>query len=90
MPNPTPAGVTATRRLADTLLDGQLDEYVKKRRTDGMSWRLISRDLLDEIKVDIHERTLWSWYPDLRSVDEREAQRRAKDPNADFNWDGDS
>lgn len=73
MPNPTPAGVTATQRLADTLLDGRLYEYVKERRDSGKSWRLISRDLLDDIKVDIHERTLWSWYPDLRGSDEREA-----------------
>lgn len=73
MPNPTPAGVTATRRLADTLLDGQLDEYVRQRREAHKSWRLISRDLLDEIKVDIHERTLWSWYPEYRSADDREA-----------------
>jgi hypothetical protein len=73
VPNPTPAGVTATRRLADTLLAGRLDEFVKTRRDAGMSWRLISRDLLRVTEVDVHERTLWSWYPDLRGGDEQEA-----------------
>ena len=65
MPNPTPASVTATRRLADTLLDGRLDDYVKERRDAGKAWRLISRDLLTDIALDIHERTLWSWYPEI-------------------------
>lgn len=75
MANPTPAGVTATRRLADTLLDSvmntSLDAYVAERRGRGMSWRLISRDLLDDIKVDVTERTLTSWYPELRDTAEK-------------------
>lgn len=71
MPNPTPAGPTATRRLVDTLLDGGLDAYVKRRRSEGMSWRRISQDLFAGIGVDVHERTLWSWYPELRGTDEQ-------------------
>lgn len=73
MPNPTPSGVTATRRLADTLLDGRLDAYVKERRDAGRSWRLISRDIFDEIHLDITDVTLRSWYPALRGNDDRQA-----------------
>lgn len=65
MPNPTPTGVTPTRRLADTLLDGRLDAYVAERRKAGRAWRLISRDLLDDTGVDVTEFTLRSWYPEL-------------------------
>lgn len=73
MPNPTPASVTATRRLADTLLDGRLDAYVQERREAGKSWRLIARDLLNDTGVDVIEKTLMSWYPELRGSDDRAA-----------------
>ena len=77
MPNPTPAAPTATRRLVDMLLvaDGGsgLDNYVKDRRAEGLSWRRISLDLLADIHVDVHERTLWSWYPELRDTGDQEA-----------------
>lgn len=69
VPNPTPASVTATRRLADTLLDGKLDQYVAERRAAGRSWRLITRDLLDDVEVDVTERTLRSWYPELADAE---------------------
>lgn len=67
MPNPTPIGVTPTRRLADTLLAdrGGLDDYVAERRKAGRAWRHISRDLLDDTGVDVTEFTLRSWYPEL-------------------------
>ena len=76
MPNPTPAGVTATRRLADTLLDGNLDAYVNERWQAGRSWRRIAQDLLHDIQVDITDKTLRSWYPQLRADagDEEAAQ----------------
>jgi hypothetical protein len=71
VPNPTPASVTATRRLADTLLDGGLDDYVRTRRGQGRAWRRIAMDLLADTKVDVSEQTLRSWYPELRGSDDR-------------------
>lgn len=61
MGNPTG---TTTKRLADVLLDGKLDEYVTERRAAGKSWRRITLDLRDDIGVDITHNTLRSWYPD--------------------------
>ena len=55
-----------TRRLADHLLDGKLDEYVRSRRAEGMAWRLIARDLWADIGVDVTYETLRSWFPEDR------------------------
>ena len=74
MPNPTPASVTATRRLLDTLLDGKLDEYVTERREAGRAWRRIALDLLNDVQVDVTDKTLMSWYPHLRNVGGSEQQ----------------
>jgi len=63
--NPT---ATTTRRLADVLLGGGLDEYVTQRRDAGKSWRRITLDLRDDIGIDITHNTLRAWYPDLPSV----------------------
>jgi hypothetical protein len=71
VPNPTPASITATQRLADVLLDGDLDGYVASRRAAGRSWRLIARDLLADVRIDVTEKTLRSWYPNL--AEDREA-----------------
>lgn len=64
----TAAPLTASRRLADLLLgdDGPLEEFVRSRRKDGRSWRLIERDLLDATnrEVDLTYETLRSWFPD--------------------------
>lgn len=65
MGNPTG---TTTRRLADVLLHGKLDEYVADRRAAGKSWRRITLDLRDDIQVDVTHNTLRSWYPDAPSV----------------------
>lgn len=56
--------MTATQRLADHLLKGQLTEYVTSRRTKGDSWRRISLDLRDDIGIDVTHETLRSWYAD--------------------------
>lgn len=65
MPTDAPASHTVTRRLVDELLDGDLDAYVEKRRRSGRSWRLIARDLRDDIGVDVTDRTLLTWYRDM-------------------------
>lgn len=58
--------VSLAQRLADTLLDGGLDEFVQSRRAVGRSWRLIARDLYEDTKVDVTYETLRGWYPDDR------------------------
>lgn len=55
---------TAIQQLADHLLDGQLEAFVRDRRAKGESWRRISLDLRDAVKVDVTHETLRSWYPD--------------------------
>lgn len=52
------------RRLADHLLDGKLDEFVRSRRAEGRAWRLIERDLWLETKgqIDVTFETLRAWY----------------------------
>jgi len=52
------------RRLADTLLEEGLTAFVESRRADGMSWRLIARDLREQTdcSVDVTEQTLRTWF----------------------------
>lgn len=59
--------ISPSRRLADVLLDGGLDEFVIERRRAGRSWRLIARDLLEATNVDVTYETLRSWYPEVVS-----------------------
>jgi hypothetical protein len=60
------AVATPTRRLADLLLGGSLDEFVLTRRREGRSWRLISRDIWETTdgELDITYETLRSWFAD--------------------------
>ena len=53
---------TATQRLLDHLLDGQLRTYVLERRNRGQSWRSISLALHDELAVDVTHETLRNWF----------------------------
>lgn len=61
-----PIAPTATHRLADSLLgdDGPLEDFVRIRRVDGRSWRLIARDLYERTEIDVTYETLRSWFPD--------------------------
>lgn len=63
-----PEVATPTRRLADLLLGGKLDDFVLTRRAEGRAWRLISRDLWEETdgELDVTYETLRSWFPDDR------------------------
>ena len=54
--------MTATQRLADHMLGGQLAEYVTTRREKGDSWRRIALDLRDDIGVDVTHETVRAWY----------------------------
>jgi hypothetical protein len=58
--------VTPTRRLADLLLEGGLEHFVRSRRAEDRSWRLIARDIWEasDGQVDVTHETLRSWFPD--------------------------
>lgn len=60
------------QRLADVLLPGGVDEFVRTRRRAGASWRRIEKDIWTETDggVDVHATTLRSWYPDLIVIDD--------------------
>lgn len=53
---------TATYRLIDHMLDGQLDAFVLDRRQAGLAWRLIARDLYYRTGVDVTDQALRTWY----------------------------
>jgi hypothetical protein len=71
---------TPTRRLADTLLDGRLDEFVTSRRAEGRPWRLICRDLRDATDgaIDITEVTIRSWFPPAPSAPAQTSPRKQR------------
>lgn len=55
---------TPTYRLIDHLLDGTFDTFVKTRRADGRSWRLIARDIYDATGVDVTLESVRGWFLD--------------------------
>lgn len=59
---------TATHRLADLLLGsaGPLDRFVAERRSAGVSWRRLVRDLHEATRgeIDVTAETLRAWCPD--------------------------
>lgn len=57
---------TAKQRLADLILGRPLAEFVAERRASDVSWRRISRELLDSTDgaVDISGESLRSWFCD--------------------------
>lgn len=65
---------TRTQRLADHLLDGQLAEFVRERRTarHPLSWRQVAEDLNEATGLDIHHETLRVWFPEYRDTDRSE------------------
>jgi hypothetical protein len=62
------AAKTPTHRLADLLLGGagHLEQFVRVRRAEGRSWRLIARDIYEatDSQIDLTYETLRSWFPD--------------------------
>lgn len=59
---------TPLQLLADQLLgDETAESFVRSRRAERRSWRLIARDLLEATdgKVDVTAETLRIWYPDV-------------------------
>jgi hypothetical protein len=59
----TPSG-TRTQQLASLLLGQPVETFVRTRRAEGRSWRLISRDLYDATgqQLDVSDVTLISWF----------------------------
>lgn len=57
-----------TFRLADSLLDGKLREFVATRRAAGLAWRRIANELRDTTarEVDVTAETLRTWFADLQ------------------------
>ena len=59
---------TRTAQLADLLLGdaGPLETFVRSRRAEGRSWRLIAQDLYEATgrEVNLAYETLRGWYPD--------------------------
>lgn len=54
---------TPTQQLANHLLGGTLEQFVKERRP-GRAWRLIARDLYEATGIDVTYETLRAWYGD--------------------------
>ena len=54
---------TPTMKLASILLGQDVREWISQRRTDGRSWRLISRDLYEATnrQVDVTHESVRSW-----------------------------
>jgi hypothetical protein len=59
-------GPTPTQRLGDLLLggDGALEQFVRSRRSDGKTWRLIARELYEQHDLDVTHEALRQWFPD--------------------------
>jgi hypothetical protein len=64
-----PSVRTPTHHLADLLLggDGELERFVRSRRADGKSWRIVERELYEEHDLDITHVSLRTWFPDKPS-----------------------
>ena len=54
---------TPTQKLASIILGQDVREWITQRRSDGRSWRLISRDLYEATnrQVDVTHESIRSW-----------------------------
>jgi hypothetical protein len=61
-----PVRKTPTTLLADHLLPGGLETFVRDRRARGMSWRRITLEIRDvtDRAVDVTHQTLYLWFRD--------------------------
>lgn len=55
--------VSATKRLIDARLDGQLEGLVAGLRTGGMGWRRVAEQVTAQSGVDVSYETLRNWFP---------------------------
>lgn len=58
--------MTPTARLADHLLPGGLETFVRTRRAAGMSWRRITLEIRDvtDRAIDVTHQALYHWFDD--------------------------
>lgn len=58
--------LTPTSRLADHLVPGGLQEFVRSRRARAMSWRRIALELYDVTghAIDVTDQALCRWFDD--------------------------
>lgn len=58
--------MTPTARLADHLLPGGLEPFVRTRRDAGMSWRKIALEIRDatDRAIEVTHQALYSWFDD--------------------------
>jgi hypothetical protein len=57
---------TPTSRLADHLLPGGLEDFVRSRRATGVSWRRIALALYEATghAIDVTDQALSRWFDD--------------------------
>lgn len=62
------SGDTPLRQLASVLLgaEGPVEAFIRKRREDGLAWRLVVRELWEATdgQIDITHETARAWSPD--------------------------
>jgi hypothetical protein len=58
---------TPTRRLADLLIDGGVDQFIASARARNASWRSIALDLRDlsDGQINVTPETIRNWASDL-------------------------
>lgn len=60
------SGPTPTARLADHILGEPVADFIRARRAEGRSWRMVERDLREATdgQIDVTYETLRTWFPD--------------------------
>lgn len=61
-----PRSGSPTQKLASVLLNQDVREFIEQRRSQGMAWRFIARDLYEatEHQIDVTYETVRSWAED--------------------------
>lgn len=58
---------TPNQRLADILLGEPVEDWISRKRAEGLSWRRISLVLRDEKDIDVAPGTLLAWVEEINS-----------------------
>jgi len=69
MDKPTPRRrFSDTRNLLElkflTIKGEHLDDFIRRRRSEGVGWRRISREIDDLVAMDLNPDTLAAWFRD--------------------------
>lgn len=68
----TPPTKSPTYKLVSEKVGTETIDYLRKLRTDGLSWRSISLRLYREHELDVTEVTLRKWWDDAHAEPEPE------------------